>query len=179
VSNQPNYSSIIVLILARPNHIITFIRKDHQPPTWATFRVPLKFSKFDIRDYLYHLYNVEVKGVRSWVKQLPLQRKEFGARQTYRPQPQKFMTVELVKPFVWPEVPEDTENWNKKLWEGREKSREEADAAQKAKMTGEIELKSTLKQSEDRQALARKAAQLISGELKWENGAKLDEKWEK
>ncbi len=31
--------------------------------------VPLKFNKLDLRDYLWHVYDVRVRGVRSQVKQ--------------------------------------------------------------------------------------------------------------
>ncbi len=94
-------------------------------PYFATFQVPLRFNKLDLRDYLYHAYGVEVRSVRSWLTaQLPRRRyqdnenddsnkssttyKDIKALRTgpwYRPQPIKRMMVELVKPFAFPEPP--------------------------------------------------------------------------
>ncbi|KAK3353066.1 hypothetical protein B0T25DRAFT_590766 [Lasiosphaeria hispida] len=87
-----------------PEHIIKMVRpKDNQPPNLATFSVPLTFNKFDIRDYLFHVYNVEVTAVRSFVNQRRLQKK-FRIHAWYRPQAGKMMIAELVKPFVWPQL---------------------------------------------------------------------------
>lgn len=92
----------------RPNHVIAFIRpKPRQPPNLATFVVPLTFNKLDLRDYLYHVYGVEVTSVRSFINQPAPQRKKYTG-QWFRPRAQKMMIAELVKPFVWPEpLPEE------------------------------------------------------------------------
>ncbi|KAK3294805.1 uncharacterized protein B0H64DRAFT_401621 [Chaetomium fimeti] len=89
-----------------PNHVVAFIRpKDKQPPNLATFVVPLKFNKFDLRDYLYHGYNVQVTSVRSFINRQFPKRKFAHHGRIYLPRPQKMMIVELLKPFVWPEPP--------------------------------------------------------------------------
>ncbi len=53
----------------RPNFSLIFIRTPFAPPNHATFITPLNFNKFDIIDYLYHLYGIEVLSVRSYVQQ--------------------------------------------------------------------------------------------------------------
>jgi large subunit ribosomal protein L23 len=90
------------------------MKSEHLPATQAKFRVPLTFSKLDLRDYLWHAYNVRTVKIRSYVQQqrvthdrpdatAPMQNKWF------RPKAIKHMTVEMDKPFVWPE---DPENWD-------------------------------------------------------------------
>lgn len=81
--------------------------------------VPLNLNKFDLRDYLFNAYSVRTLSIRSFIKQLPIQRVQKGSirdlpgrRQLYRPKSLKRMTVELEKPFVWPETPEDLEPWD-------------------------------------------------------------------
>ncbi|KAI1267154.1 hypothetical protein F5Y18DRAFT_330104 [Xylariaceae sp. FL1019] len=88
-----------------PAHTITFVRpKPKQPPTWATFKVPMKFNKLDMRDYLLHAYKVPVVAVRSQVKQQNIRNNSISGRKT-RPPSIKTMTVELREPFVWPDPP--------------------------------------------------------------------------
>src|SRR5690606_17179737 len=82
-------------ILPRPNHVITLLRNKHLPPTHAQFHVPLTFNKLDLKDYLFHLYNVEVRSVRSWVIAKNRSRRDPT---TLNRRPDKYMTVELVKP---------------------------------------------------------------------------------
>ncbi|KAK0715764.1 hypothetical protein B0H67DRAFT_554224 [Lasiosphaeris hirsuta] len=101
-----------------PQHVVKMVRpKDNQPPNLATFSVPLTFNKFDIRDYLFHAYNVEVTGVRSFVNQRRLQKK-YRRLGWYRPQAGKMMIAELVKPFVWPKILELKErgDFDYKTW---------------------------------------------------------------
>ena len=43
----------------------------NQPPTLATFEVPLNFNKLDMRDYLYNLYRLPTLSVRSFVRATP------------------------------------------------------------------------------------------------------------
>lgn len=81
--------------------------------------VPLSLNKFDLRDYLLHLYGVRTLAVRSFIKQLPITRVRKGSvrdvpgrRRLYRPRSLKRMTVELDRPFVWPAVPDDLEPWD-------------------------------------------------------------------
>jgi len=87
--------------------VITFLRTPNLPPTFAKFIVPLTFNKLDLRDYLFHAYGVTVLRVRSYVEQQRVQSKGKAARRWYRPRAIKKMTVEMDKPFVWPEEPTD------------------------------------------------------------------------
>ncbi|PHH59271.1 hypothetical protein CDD81_3507 [Ophiocordyceps australis] len=162
-----------------PNHRVTLVRKDFLPPSEAFFQVPLRFTKFDLRDYLWNLYNVEVTKVRVFVKGMPLARKSPLTNAVYRPQSQKFMIVSLVRPFQWPEVPQDSTPWLKDLWQSRQDER----SAQQDKVTdkrgGKVRLVSQQEPSEERQGLAKLAKKLLSGEIKWSNKRTLDPKWDK
>lgn len=61
----------------------------------------------DIRDYLFHAYNVRVLRVRSFITQSKVEVNEKG--QKFRRRGVKKMTVEMTEPFVWPEEPENYE----------------------------------------------------------------------
>jgi ribosomal protein L23 len=89
----------------RPSFTLTLIRSPFLPPTYAKFLVPLNLNKLDIRDYLFHSYNVRVLRVRSFIEQQKVQTNNKG--QKFRPKAVKKMCVEMDKPFVWPEEPED------------------------------------------------------------------------
>ncbi|RSL53121.1 hypothetical protein CEP51_014941 [Fusarium floridanum] len=162
-----------------PNHVITFLRKDFLPPNEATFKVPLRFTKFDLRDYLWNLYNVEVTKVRSYVKQQPLTQRNSHSRSWYRPQPLKIMTVELAKPFQWPEVPEDKQPWSNQLWQMREDLMDKRNDEHIQRQRFQIGLKSKEPWTKERQALADVAKKYMSGEEKWSNDVVLDPKWDK
>ncbi|KAG5949791.1 hypothetical protein E4U53_005759 [Claviceps sorghi] len=161
-----------------PNHVITFLRKDHLPPTEACFQVPLRFTKFDLRDYLWHLYSVEVTKVRSFVKQQPLTQRDSHSRSWYRPQPLKIMTVELAKPFQWPDRPTDLEPWNHSLWKMREDMIERRNDEQINQQKFQIPMKSREPLSKERRELAGLARKMESGEVKWSNDVVLDPKWD-
>ncbi len=93
---------------------MTLIRTPRLPPTYARFIVPLRMNKLDIRDYLYHAYGVTVLSVRSFVQQQKVRHDKPDAerprpRRWFRPRAIKRMTVEMERPFVWPEEPEDFE----------------------------------------------------------------------
>ncbi|KAL0944420.1 mitochondrial 54S ribosomal protein uL23m [Colletotrichum truncatum] len=160
-----------------PNHVITFIRKDRQPPNWATFHVPLTFTKFDLRDYLWNLYGVETTAVRAWVKQTAVQRKSNRGGY-FRPQSQKFMMVEMTKPFVWPSPPEDLEPWNKKLWEAREQSSSKQYKADYQRQLGKLVYPSKEPADAARKKLRQEAKTLLSGSKKWTGPEQLDSKWD-
>ncbi|KAJ3520979.1 hypothetical protein NM208_g13496 [Fusarium decemcellulare] len=162
-----------------PNHVITFLRKEHLPPNEACFKVPLRFTKFDLRDYLWNLYNVEVTKVRSYVKQQPLTQRNTHSRSWYRPQPLKIMTVELAKPFQWPELPEDKQPWSNQLWKMREDLMEKRNKEHIQRQRFQIPLKSKAPLSKERQELADLAKKIASGEEKWTNDVVLDPKWDK
>ncbi|OAA32451.1 Ribosomal protein L25/L23 [Moelleriella libera RCEF 2490] len=161
-----------------PNHVITFLRKEHLPPNEACFKVPLRFTKFDLRDYLWNLYNVEVTKVRSYVKQQPLAQRGMLSRQWYRPLPLKIMVVELAKPFQWPELPQNLEPWNNELWKKRDKMLEEQNEDQINKKRFLIPMKSKQPLSKERKELASLAKKMAEGEIKWSNDVVLDSKWD-
>ncbi|GKT47236.1 54S ribosomal protein L23, mitochondrial [Colletotrichum spaethianum] len=160
-----------------PNHVVTLIRKDRAPPNWATFNVPLTFTKFDLRDYLWNLYGVEVTAVRSWVKQSPIERKGASSGY-YRPQSQKFMTVQMTKAFVWPSPPEDLEPWNKKLWDAREATSQKQYREDVARQLGRLAYPSKDKESAERKKLRREAAKMMEGKKEFKSDVQLDSKWD-
>ncbi|KAF9740574.1 hypothetical protein PMIN06_000297 [Paraphaeosphaeria minitans] len=97
-----------------PKFTVALIRTPNLSPYQAKFRVPLNFCKYDLRDYLYHAYNVKVHSIRSLVKQLPVRDTIKQPRHWFRPENEKYMTVEMEKPFVWPEDPESWQPWGRK-----------------------------------------------------------------
>ncbi|KAF2483153.1 hypothetical protein BDY17DRAFT_250558 [Neohortaea acidophila] len=152
-----------------PNFIITFLRNQTLPANYARFEVPLWFSKLDLRDYLYHAYNVRIFSVTSYVKQ---QRARFGApggeenqtpmmRKWHRPRAKKFMTVQLERPFVWPEEPEDLTAWDKETVEAQRGHQE----AERDKMMPTAD---TLVNEDRRKSMKEQARALLEGREKWE-----------
>lgn len=89
------------------------------------------------------------------------------------------MTVELAKPFQWPELPEDKTPWSNQLFQMREDMLETRNQQHIAQQRFEIPLKSKQLPSKERQELAKMAQKLLSGEEKWTNDVILDPKWEK
>ena len=80
------------------------------PASFAKFIVPLNMNKLDLRDYLYHAYNVRVVSVRSYIEQQKVTQGKPNApkmqiKRWFRPRAIKKMTVELESPFVWPSTP--------------------------------------------------------------------------
>jgi large subunit ribosomal protein L23 len=73
--------------------------------------VPLNFSKYDLRDYLYHAYDIKTFSIRSRIKLMPVRDAEDIPNHLFRETIEKYMTVEMEKPFVWPEKPEDWSPW--------------------------------------------------------------------
>jgi len=162
----------------------------NQSPEWATFRVPLTFTKFDLRDYLLHVYSVPTLRINSWVQQrAPAQRGTTSSRpgtgQWYRPQSWKWMTARLVRPFVWPAVPEDKSAWDNRLFEMLARRRE-ADVARSTAMQGSNvptsdqarRLAGEPVKTKEVRLLEEQAAELLSGRARWENGTVLDPKWD-
>ncbi|KAI4604781.1 hypothetical protein J4E80_010937 [Alternaria sp. BMP 0032] len=96
-----------------PKFTVAFLRTPQLSPYHARFQVPLDFSKYDLRDYLYHAYNVKCFNIRSYVKQMPVRDTREQPRHWFREESKKYMTVELEQPFVWPETP-DLEPWGRK-----------------------------------------------------------------
>jgi large subunit ribosomal protein L23 len=97
------------------------VRSPSQSPYYAKFKVPLNFSKFDLRDYLFHAYNVRTVSIRSAIKQQPvrwtLNPITMMREKLHRPEAEKYMTVEMTQPFVWPEAPKDCKPWGKEAKE--------------------------------------------------------------
>jgi large subunit ribosomal protein L23 len=155
----------------RPNFHVTLHRTPNQPANFASFTVPLWFSKLDLRDYLFHAYNVRINGVRSYVKlQRVTQGKPFMvdgnayARPQYkrwhRPPSIKKMTVELERPFVWPEVPLDMSDFNQKQVQNYN---EETKAIQEKQGS----LGDTMINEERRLSMREQAKALLEGKAKW------------
>ncbi|OMH79685.1 54S ribosomal protein L23, mitochondrial [Zancudomyces culisetae] len=107
-----------------PNLIFTIIRDNKLAPNQAAFKVPLNVNKFDIRDYLTHLYNVKVTDVRTLV--LPgrtiIDKKTGQKTLTKRV---KKAVVTLDKDFEYPPLPnlEEFGFWETKLYQKRIQNR--------------------------------------------------------
>lgn len=138
--------------------------------------MPLTFNKFDFRDYLFNLYQVEVTSVRSFINQMrPSRRSRPGGAsgQWYRPRSQKLMVVDLKKPFVWPERPaeQDMVEWDHTLFKAVEDGHdEEVQQASAAAGSGRPKMRTQLKEDEDRKRLRDAAKALLSGKKKWVPG---------
>jgi large subunit ribosomal protein L23 len=87
------------------------VRTPGLSPYHARFLVPLDFSKYDLRDYLYHAYNVKSFNIRSYLKHMPVRDTNANQRSWFRVDPEKYMTVEMEQPFVWPALPENRKPW--------------------------------------------------------------------
>lgn len=90
-----------------PKDAVVLMRTPHLSPYYAAFDVPRHFSKLDLQAYLKNVYNVDVLHIRSVVVQQKVDRKQPVSQYTqgplYRPASIKKMTVQLAKPFVYPE----------------------------------------------------------------------------
>ena len=78
------------------------------------------------------------------------------------------MTVEMERPFVWPEVP-DLEMWDKSVYEGTEKERDEH---QKYMAPDSSKLSPA-----DRNSIAKQAKSLLQSTAAWKTG-NTNPKWE-
>ncbi|KAB8342932.1 hypothetical protein FH972_022529 [Carpinus fangiana] len=144
-----------------PSFTITFNRTPNLPAKWANFTVPLSFNKLDIRDYLWHLYGVRILSVRSYVVPSAITSKPSplpGKRRTYRPLNKKRMTVELARPFVWPDVPN-----KKELDEHFDKQRYDTMMRTRMKEAMEEDVGSR----KAREELRLKAERLVQGKESW------------
>ncbi|RJE23585.1 hypothetical protein PHISCL_04085 [Aspergillus sclerotialis] len=111
-----------------PDFTITLIRTPFLPPRYASFYVPLNFTKLDIRDYLKRAYGVKTLRVRSYVEQQKITRVSkdgLSHGRLRRPKSRKKMTVELVEPFVWPDPPEDYSPWDRDIFLNNRKWQDE------------------------------------------------------
>lgn len=89
------------------------------------------------------------------------------------------MTVEMTKPFVWPEAPTDLSPWDSSLYKMREGMLKKQDKMRAEAHKGNLAMASDGKLEFDEKRYRALAKDLLEGKTKWENGVALDEKWEK
>lgn len=170
-----------------PEFVIALIRTPHLPPRFAQFYVPLEFNKLDMRDYMKRVYGIDVLTVRSFVEQQKVTRERKFGLPGYgplrRPKSKKKMTIEMTKPFVWPEPPETEEecvlpvprlpqegllcwqlfffySWNKKEFFESDKFNQE--------MQDEYRGSNAMKAPEtSRESYERQAKDLLEGKATW------------
>ncbi|KAK0627113.1 putative ribosomal protein [Immersiella caudata] len=162
-----------------PNHVVTFVRpRPRQPANHALFKVPLKWNKFDLRDYLFHLYDVEVRGIRSYINQMAPQRKN-NAGKWYRPQSEKMMVAELVKPFVWPKAPgvEDRQGFDYELHRKFKGYEEDRVKDMMNEYKGIIPLRSQSKIPADVKGLREQAREFLEQPERWQEEGVKGGKW--
>ncbi|KAI9787213.1 MAG: hypothetical protein M1839_003448 [Geoglossum umbratile] len=152
-----------------PNFTLTLLRTPFLPPTYASFIVPLNLNKLDIKDYLYNAYGIHVLSVRSFIQQQRVRQDKPNAkmpayRRWFRPRAIKKMTVEMDKPFVWPEEPTDYSAWDKESFDAVAEAQEKQIEMRKAMGTTP---------SAERESIAAQARQILNGEdrrrLTWED----------
>ncbi|KKY38584.1 putative ribosomal protein l23 [Diaporthe ampelina] len=146
----------------------------------ATFNVPLSFNKLDFRDYLWNVYNVEVRSVRSFVNQMRPRQRQYGNSQGgkwYRPRSQKMMIADLARPFVWPEAPDDLSPWDKLMFDSVEAEHRKGIEAQQARVRGTPRLRDEMEGSAERRKLRNEAERLLTGRRKWRSGQSLGSAW--
>jgi large subunit ribosomal protein L23 len=151
---------------SRPNFTLTLLRTPDLSPKFASFHVPLNLNKLDLRDYLWNCYGVSVISVRSYIQLQKMRQDKPGAprpkqRRWFRPRSIKKMTVEMERPFVWPEVP-DLEKWDKTMF----------DAAQAEKSEQQHSFMPISRQmpTKERASIAQQAKSLLRGQDKWTTG---------
>ena len=140
--------------------------------------MPLRSTKFDIPDNHGNHYDVECKGVRSWVRR-PVAPTKNDSGRYMRPPAEKYMTVEMTKPFVWPEAPTDLSPWDSSLYKMRESMLKKQDKMRAEAHKGNLPMASDGKLEYDERKYRALAKDLLEGKTKWDNGVALDEKWEK
>ncbi|KAH9870557.1 hypothetical protein IAQ61_006033 [Plenodomus lingam] len=150
-----------------PKFTIALIRTPRLSPYHARFLVPLDFSKYDLRDYLYHAYNVRCFNLRSYVKQMPVRDTRDEQQTWFRPESKKYMTVELEHPFVWPETPDLTP------WGPKDRKREIEDSARNA---GVLEGRGIRERA---RTLREQARELLGTELKERDPGVTGRLWKK
>ncbi|TKA72702.1 hypothetical protein B0A55_06486 [Friedmanniomyces simplex] len=154
-----------------PNFTLVLKRTPSQPPTSASFLVPLWFSKLDLRDYLHHVYALPIgPHIRSYVQQSRIRQGQTKdparpqSKRWHRPRSTKRMTVELARPFVWPPEPEDYKPWNRE--ENRLSREEQEEMQERAGMTADA----MAVPEERRVKLREQARALLEGKQKWRPG---------
>lgn len=146
----------------------------------ATFNVPLTFNKLVFRDYLWNVYNVEVKSVRSFVNQMRPRQRQYGNSQGgrwYRPRSQKMMIADLARPFVWPEAPEDLAPWDKLMYDAIENEHKKITDAQYARQKATPMLRDQMERTRERLKLRKRADSMLAGKVTWRPGQPLGASW--
>lgn len=169
-----------------------------EDPFTVSFKVPLHFSKLDLRDYLHNLYGVDALKVRSWVALSKPTRAQTrtGEGKWYRPMSKKYMAVRLKEPFVVPEKPADLKPWDNDLYSIMFKGHWQRAVAKQGHLHGAPQMLKKPMTFNDKiiprplvphikptkqiimRDLKKQASQLLSGRKKWDNGIALDPKWD-
>ncbi|CAI6238882.1 unnamed protein product [Periconia digitata] len=147
-----------------PKFTIALVRTPLLSPYHARFKVPLNFSKYDLRDYLYHAYSVKTFNIRSFVKLSPVRDTRHEMRHWFREENEKYMTVEMETPFKWPKPPTNWEPW------GMEEKNVEAkrNLGMYATMNPEVRRENTEK-------LRARARSLLEGKA-WKEGKEIEKR---
>ena len=82
----------------------------------------------------------------------------------HRPRSKKYMTVELERPFVWPEEPEDMSPWNQEQMEASQKMQEERSERDGTR-------KDLFVNEDRRKSMREQAKALLEGKVKWKPNA--------
>jgi len=97
VGNKKVYFPKARIALLRPNA--------KHSPYQAKFLVPRNFNKMDLRDYLWNVYGLRALNVTVQLLHARFNRAgEDYAR--YRGPQYKKMTIDMLEPFIWPEIPQ-------------------------------------------------------------------------
>ncbi|KAI1423097.1 hypothetical protein F5Y12DRAFT_561943 [Xylaria sp. FL1777] len=157
-----------------PSDMVVFLTPEpKQLPIFATFRVPMTFNKFDLRDYLLHVYRTPVVAVRSHIIQQKIKRAHFSGH-VHRPPSFKKMTVQLTQPFVWPQLPDDVAPWKRPATARAIAERDAERERRRAKdFRGFIAFRGDGKPPLSRKSFKEEAAKLLK-QGKWTNKRELD-----
>ncbi|KAF2667695.1 hypothetical protein BT63DRAFT_456995 [Microthyrium microscopicum] len=153
-----------------PDVKVILLRTPELHPRFAKFEVPLTFTKLDLRDFLWHGYQVRALNVRSWVFQRPVQLlrpgldKKLGIQGDHnkwgRKQALKYMIIEMDEPFIWPEMPEDMTLFDKEHADDRMVQPKWTDDGKVDWVRGSNAIQGLKEKRED---LAEQAQKLLSG----------------
>ncbi|KAG9657559.1 hypothetical protein KCU64_g5118, partial [Aureobasidium melanogenum] len=151
-----------------PNFTVALVQTPRMPPSFAKFIVPLNMNKLDLRDYLYHAYDVRVVSVRSYIEQQKVTQGKPNApkmqtKRWFRPRAIKKMTVELEKPFVFPELPTKDElnaHWNKETHDQGQKDNDKY-AEQRGRLAD------TYVDKDERKSMREQARALLERKEQW------------
>ncbi|EMR08741.1 hypothetical protein PNEG_02915 [Pneumocystis murina B123] len=101
-----------------PNIVFTLLRSPYLLPTQAAFKVPITVNKFDVKDYLFHIYRIEVTRVRSMICYRKRIRRKDYTKMLERTPSFKKVIVDMKEPFIYPKEPENLDPWNKRYTDG-------------------------------------------------------------